>query len=112
MTKNADSSIVACARCARDCEQCVAACLREDDGTQLAECMRLGMDCAEACWAAASYLSRRSTFELDVCQLCAEICTACAAECERHASLDFCQKCASSCRACAKKCRRLAGVAV
>jgi hypothetical protein len=42
-----------------------------------------------------------------VCQLCADICNACAEECNKH-NVDHCKRCASICRACAQECAVMA----
>jgi len=107
------SCIDACVRCAQECEHCASACLSEPDVKSMAECIRLDVDCAEICWAAASYESRGSQFAHDICRVCAEICDACGAECEKHAGhMEHCRTCAEACRHCAEECRRMAGVAV
>lgn len=103
------SCIDACLRCAQACEHCANACLAEPDVKTMAECIRLGRDCAAVCWLAAAFMSRRSEFDTDVCRLCAAVCDACGAECARHTS-DHCRRCAEICRACAEECRKTAGV--
>lgn len=95
-----------CARCAQECELCATACLSEPDVKALAECIRLNRDCAAVCWLAASFLSRRSEFDTDVCRLCAAVCDACAAECAKHEH-DHCRRCADACRLCAEECRKV-----
>jgi hypothetical protein len=52
-------------------------------------------------------MSMDSRFAKQFCSLYADICEACARECERH-RVDHCQKCAQTCRACADECRRMA----
>ena len=37
-------------------------------------------------------------FAKKFCKLCADICDACAKECERHMDMDHCQLCAQLCR--------------
>jgi hypothetical protein len=39
-----------------------------------------------------------------ICQLCADICNACAEECEKHSDMEHCQHCARVCRHCAEEC--------
>lgn len=105
------SCIEACVRCAQACEQCATACLSEANVRKMAECIRLDRDCAESCWIAAAFMSRRSMFANDLCRLCAEICDASGAECEKH-RMDHCQECAAECKNCAEIWCRVAGVAV
>ncbi|MCE9566485.1 MAG: four-helix bundle copper-binding protein [Planctomycetes bacterium] len=97
----------ACITCARECEQCATACLSEPDVQNLAACIRLDRDCADACWLAAGFMSRLSEFDTEACRLCALVCNACNSECEKH-SHDHCQRCAEVCRRCAEACLRLA----
>jgi hypothetical protein len=104
------SCIEACVRCAQECEHCADACLGEKNVDEMAECIRLDKDCAAICWQAAGFMSRGSRFIHDVCQVCAEICEACGAECRKH-EVDHCQMCADACDACAEECRRMAGAA-
>lgn len=106
------SCIDGCVRCAEECDHCASVCLSEQDVKSLAECIRLDMDCAEICWTAASSMSRGSQFAQDVCRVCAEVCDACGAECEKHSKMDHCRKCGEACRQCAEECRRMAGAAV
>jgi hypothetical protein len=76
----------------------------------MAECIRLDRDCARICWMASAFLSSNSTFAVDLCRLCADVCDACGEECERH-DFDHCQRCATACRSCAEECRQMAGMA-
>jgi hypothetical protein len=101
----------ACARCAQECKHCADACLDEPNVKELIECVRLNRDSAAICWVAASFMSCGSSFALEICRVCAEICDACGAECEKH-ELDHCQRCAEACRHCEEECRRTAGATV
>lgn len=103
--------IEACMQCAQECEHCGDACLKEDDVTALAACIRLDRDCAQMCWTAAAFMSRDANLLDDLCRLCAEFCDLCAAECAKHEH-DHCRRCADACRHCAEECRRMAGAAV
>lgn len=100
------SCIAACIECAQKCEHCATACLGESDVTMMAKCIRFDRDCAEACWAAAAFMSRGSQFAQELCGLCAEICDACGNECTRH-QMDHCQECAAACKRCADECRSM-----
>lgn len=73
----------------------------------MAPCIQLDMECAAICYAAAELMSLGSDRAKELCRLCAEICDACATECEQHDN-DHCRECASACRACAKECREMA----
>ena len=97
------SCIEYCQRCAEVCEQCLAACLKEDDLNMMAKCMSLDLECISVCRAAAHLMVLDSNHANAMCQVCADVCTACAEECERH-DMDHCQKCAAMCRDCAAEC--------
>ena len=75
--------IDACNACATACNHCAAACLQEDGIAELRECIRLDLDCAQACALATAYMARGSEYAPDTCTLCADICDACADECDR-----------------------------
>lgn len=98
--------IDACTRCAQACEQCLSSCLREPDVQARTHCIGLLRDCADVCWMAARWMARPSAYAKALCQLCAEICEACAGECERFKD-DHCQECARACRECATECRKM-----
>lgn len=72
----------------------------------MAHCIQLNMECASICYAAAQLMSLGSSKANEVCRISAEICEACAAECEKHEN-DHCQECAKVCRQCAEECRRM-----
>ena len=100
----------ACIECSLECEHCAEACLHEDDSA-FADCVRLCRDAAGFSWQAATFISRDSSFVDEVCRLGADICEACAAECDKH-DREFCQLCADACRRCAEECRHLNGVLI
>ena len=101
-----------CVRCAQECEHCATACLGEDDPKMLVACIRLDVDCAAICWSAAGFMSRGSDFAAELCRVCADVCDACGAECEKHQHMEHCARCADACRRCADECRKMSGVAV
>lgn len=100
--------IDACLACARACEMCASACLREQNVAELARCIRMNQDCATICFAAAALMVRGGDHAQQLCRLCAEVCDACGAECEKY-QLAHCQTCAQACRSCADECRAMAG---
>lgn len=70
----------------------------------LARCIKLDRDCAAICLLAVEAMAGGSEFAKQICTLCAEICNACAAECEKHSHMEHCKKCAEACRKCAMEC--------
>ena len=100
----------ALAKCAAECSHCATACLKEQDVKMLERCIRLDLDCAEICESATGFVARGSEHAEHILRVCAEICNACAEECEKHGHhMDHCKRCAEACRACAEACE--AGVA-
>jgi hypothetical protein len=68
-------------------------------------------DCAEICQTAAAFMARSSDHHHAVCGLCATLCEACAANCERIGQDEEMNACARLCRRCAQSCREMAPVA-
>ncbi len=92
--------------CAVECNHCTSACLEEQDVKMLAKCIKLEIDCAEICRLATSFLARGSEHAEHILKECAEICEACAKECESHSHMEHCKKCAEVCRKCAEACQQ------
>jgi hypothetical protein len=72
----------------------------------MARCIRLDMECAATCYAAAQLMSMGSSYAIQLCSVCADICEACAAECGKHSNA-HCQECAEVCKQCADTCRKM-----
>jgi hypothetical protein len=94
---------------AKMCLSCADACMWE--AMDMSQCVRVCMDCADVCDATARLGLRRSGSNPQVLremlELCARVCDACAAECERH-DHEHCRLCAQICRECADDCRKAA----
>lgn len=98
--------ITACLNCAAMCNYCAASCTWEDDIKMMSSCIRLDMECAVICYAAAQLMSLGSDQATRICVLCADICEACGTECAQHNN-EHCQECARYCKVCADECRRM-----
>jgi hypothetical protein len=94
-------------QCAAACEECLDACLDEDNKDMLVDCIRTDRDCAKVCHLAAGFVASHSEFTGSVLTLCEELCERCAEECEQHEH-EHCKRCAQSCRECAEACRSYA----
>ena len=94
--------------CAIECSHCAMACLDEQDVKMLAKCIKLDIDCAEICRLTASLLARGSEHGIHLLRECAEVCDACAEECEKHSHMEHCKHCAEVCRHCAEECSAVA----
>jgi len=113
---NVDASALAAAidamtDCAQACISDTDADLGEQNVTEMIRCIRLCLDCADVCTAAAGVTSRPAGYDADVTkpllQACVAICKSCGDECERHAHMPHCQVCAEACRRCEQACRDL-----
>jgi hypothetical protein len=113
---NVDASTLAAAidamtDCAQACITDTDADLGEQNVTEMIRCIRLCLDCADVCTAAAGVASRPAGYDADVTkpllQACVAICKSCGDECERHAHMPHCQVCAEACRRCEQACREL-----
>jgi hypothetical protein len=101
--------IDACNNCVESCEYCITSCcLAMDDIKPMIRCTQLCRDCADICSLTSQQLSRDSEFVKKLYATCADICDACAAECEKFRNMKPCQKCAQACRRCADECRKIA----
>lgn len=104
--------IIATAECAHACTTCADACLTEPDARDLANCIKLNLDCADICALTGRLIARASrrdepTLEA-VLDACVTACRACADECARHAGhMEHCRVCAEACSACAEACERM-----
>ena len=99
--------IDACLACAVACNNCGFECLHSAEVTQRIRCIQLNHECAIICFAAANMLSSGNEWIGALYQECAEICDACAEECEKHAQMEHCKKCAETCIKCAEECRNM-----
>jgi hypothetical protein len=98
------------AECLKSCRHCAIACLGEKHPQHMAECIRLDLDCAEACSLALGFLHRQSGRVSQALEFCAEICKACGEECAKHASMDHCRACAEVCNRCAEACFQMSRI--
>lgn len=97
------------AQCATVCRICADSCLAEDEIEMLRQCIRLDLDCADVCDAAARLAARRTGGNEQLIRrmlaVCLEACRMCAQECRRHARHhDHCRICADACDDCAEAC--------
>ena len=108
MVTGYQNCIDACLKCAAACDYCASSCLREQGMVEkMANCIKLDMECAAICRTAAQFMSLNSDHANALCQLCADVCNACAAECEKH-DMDHCRECAEACKQCAEECSSMA----
>jgi hypothetical protein len=99
--------IEACLNCVYFCNHCASSCLEEEDSDKLARCIQLDLECAAVCKAAADLMALGSDHANQLCQICADICAACAEECDKY-TYSHCRECAKICRVCAEECSSMA----
>ena len=101
-----------CYTCAQTCTACADACLAESQVKELVRCIRLNLDCFDACVTTGNMLSRQASPDWTVLRAqlaaCAAACGACGAECDMHAqNHEHCRVCAEACRRCEEAFNRL-----
>lgn len=102
----AQACIDACTRCHQVCLQAAMNHCLEAGGPHVkAKHFRLMMNCAEICQTSANFQLGGSEYQHAVCTICAEICEACAVDCEEIGDMDACVE---ACRHCAESCRQMA----
>ena len=92
------------------CLESVQHCLKQ--GGKHAEADHIGMlfACAEICSTSARFMLLGSEHHTSTCGVCAEVCEACAVECDGFSDDEMMQQCADACRRCAESCREMAGM--
>jgi hypothetical protein len=107
------------ARCIRNCLTAHRACLetlhhmlsQKSTKFQGREITLLQL-CADTCDLSAKMMIADVPFHHQSCELCFEICDACAMECEKYPDDHEMSRCADLCRQCAESCRGMAGMTV
>lgn len=102
--------IEACHDAALACTSCADACISEPEVDHLRCCIRLDLDCADMCVAAAAIATRQTGGDerslIAALEACAAICDLCGHECQLHADRhEHCRICADVCRRCEHACR-------
>lgn len=92
-----------CNEAAAVCEWCADECIGEEG---MAECIRLCRDVADIASLHGRFMARDSDYSDSLAETCAEVCEACADECETH-DHDHCQVCADVLQECARSCREM-----
>src|SRR5687767_13759412 len=109
MTPEISECIQNCLHCHAICKETIVHCLMMGGKHSAIEHQKLLADCAQACIVSADFMLRMSDYHPHFCRVCADICKACAASCERLGQGDeTMRKCADMCRRCAESCRNMA----
>lgn len=97
-----------CLECATECNRCLASCLNEKHVDSLSRVIQLDMECSAICRTTAQFMNLKSDHANAICQLCSDVCNACANECMKHEDLEHCRACAEICYRCAEECACMA----
>lgn len=100
-----------CLECHSICLETVTHCLQMGGKHAEPRHIRLLLDCAEICQTSANFMLRGSDLHGHTCRVCAEVCTACAKDCERFSDDAQMMACAEMCRRCAASCQEMARMA-
>jgi hypothetical protein len=113
MSREMQQCMQDCAQCAMICEQTAHHCLEMGGEHASPDHQRVMRDCAEICALSVAFMTRISPHSIELCRLCATVCSECAQECQRMANGDrMMTQCAEICRRCAESCEQMAGAAV
>lgn len=101
-----------CMNTQRACLEAINHCLEEFGTAHSGEHIKLMQTCVETCNLSIRLMSLDSDFHQQACELCFEVCTACAEACERYEDNEVMKRCAQACRQSAASCRGMAGMTV
>lgn len=106
-----EACILACRKCANECEQTALACSLSPKVNTLAKCLEMAIYCADMCRLTTAFIQRSELHAGRFSALCAEVCDICAAECEKY-NETACRQCAQVCRECAAACRKISTIII
>lgn len=108
VTDDMQMCIQNCTLCAQTCEQVIQHCLSKGGMHAEQAHIRLLQDCMDSCLMSAKFMVRGSEFHSQFCGTCAQVCHACARDCERMSDDEMMKMCADVCRRCAESCQKMA----
>lgn len=76
--------IAECLACTRLASECAHSCITGGQAESMSRCISLCVDCATVTSACATLAARDSEYTGQICGVCADLCNAYAAECEKH----------------------------
>ncbi len=107
MSDEVKECIQDCVDCYRTCTETLTRCLSLGGKHSEGRHINLIIDCSRICNINTDFMLRNSTHYSQTCKVTADICDACANNCEEFDD-DFMKDCASICRKCAESCREMA----
>ena len=106
MSAEMQACMDACHHCRVTCLSIVTQhCLPMGGEHARPEHIKIMLDCAQICATSLDFMARGSDQHKLVCGVCAQICRACAASCEK---LDGMEDCVAACLRCAEACEKMA----
>ncbi len=109
MTQEMRECVAACLDCHASCTETSTHCLMMGGEHASPDHQKLLLDCAQACITSADFMLRMSPFHVRYCEISADLCRACAEDCEKLAHGDETMMlCVAVCRRCEQSCRRMA----
>lgn len=101
--------ITACLECYAICTSTISHCLEMGGKHAEMKHIRVMQDCAQVCLTSADFMLRGSNSYARMCAICAEICDACAQNCEQIDMHDAeMLQCVEACHRSAETCRAMA----
>lgn len=106
--KQLQDCIKVCWDCRNKCQKTFFNYCLQMGGDHLKEAhVKLMTDCIQICQITADFMTRLSSFDKAICEVCAMICEACAKSCDDLKTEEM-QSCAYVCRRCAESCQAMA----
>ena len=102
------AAVQQCEKCRDVCVTTMTHCLERGGRHAEASHIKAFLDCIEFCATCAGFMLRGSLAHRRVCEICAEVCDACAVSCEGFPDDKVLNECAKECRRCAESCRKMA----
>lgn len=100
-----EDCIAVCLGCASYCNHTALWCIDvETHREEMKRCIELSLECAALCATTAQLISMGSERAKELCRLCADACSNCAAQCSKFrneqllACAELCRKCATACK--------------
>src|SRR5258707_14702522 len=96
-----------CEKCHDMCVQMIAHCLRKGGRHADPDHITTLLDCVDMCAASVAFMLRDSARSRRLCEVCAEVCDACARSCATFVDDDEMKRCEAECHRCAEACRQM-----
>ena len=97
-----------CLRTHQECSESFQYCLQTGGDHIDPHHLKLMQSSIEICYTSARFMMLQSPYHQVMCEICAQICTACAKSCEELHD-DALAECIALCVSCADSCQKMAG---